>query len=146
MDWAKVHDLAVEAELWSTLAVNAWLILTGAVYVWFLIRGNSDPNSVQILRAAGIALALLFYSSVGVTIELLWRAQSRGRPITNLDIGEGIIAAVLVAIVIPLTAPQGAAAFGRFLARLNEKLDGGDKKLEENIKKAKEDQGQQPNL
>ena len=54
-----IHELAEQAEMWSTIAVNGWAILTGVVLFFVrLLMPHRSPGQ-QLVQAATIASAAI---------------------------------------------------------------------------------------
>jgi len=48
-----IHEYAVEAELWTTLAINSWAVITATIY---LIGKALDPKAYSLDKLANSAV------------------------------------------------------------------------------------------
>jgi hypothetical protein len=58
IDWKQFHSFAQEAELWSSLAINTWLILGGIIFL-FMNRKSSPLD--ELVGAGGWSLIIVFF-------------------------------------------------------------------------------------
>ena len=65
MDWSTVHAYAVEAEIWTTLLVNSWLIV-GAISFFVL-----SPGEAKHALSTQLFGAVLWASIVIITVLML---------------------------------------------------------------------------
>lgn len=78
MGWTTIHTYAEEIALWTTLAVNFWLITTGVVL--FFRRGSrAGTTESKILFAMNIAFVLcVFVALGGLTLREAFFVRSDG--------------------------------------------------------------------
>jgi hypothetical protein len=60
MQWSDIHSYAIEIELWTTLAINAWLILTGLMFVSGRFMRATVPVAKSLEAAAKLSFAFVF--------------------------------------------------------------------------------------
>jgi len=84
MDWKTIHGYAEEAELWSTLALNSWLILTGGILgvIKYVRRTPISVDQVVIagtlsvmalvLASGALVMSSLFIPSLAGSSVLFW--------------------------------------------------------------------------
>ena len=60
MDWTVLHSYAVEADLWTSLAINCWLIIGGIVFLLVRINRSRPPITDQIGFAAFCSFMILW--------------------------------------------------------------------------------------
>jgi hypothetical protein len=74
MEWSRIHAIAEETELWLSLGVNLWIILTAIAFTTLKVMRRADPDGKLLAQAAywsGFvlgAVAALATSAVGLTL------------------------------------------------------------------------------
>lgn len=65
MDWVMVHRWVEEANLWTSLAINIWLILTGVIFIRLVIRRRGAlPTSDEVVISAFTSLVYTISASI----------------------------------------------------------------------------------
>jgi hypothetical protein len=68
VSWNDVHSYAVETELWTSLAINAWVILGGAIFLATRAWRTALPFENQIRTAGTWSAAIV---SVAIIVIML---------------------------------------------------------------------------
>jgi len=77
MGWSRIHSIAVETELWLSLTVNLWVILTGIAFATLKVVRRADPDGRLLLEAARWGLRALGFvvgsiSAFAIAATLFW--------------------------------------------------------------------------
>jgi hypothetical protein len=68
--WGQVHSVAEEIELWTSLGINCWAILTGAFLVTKVIRKSHPVDFNLLLQSATRALITICAIVAALTVLL----------------------------------------------------------------------------
>ncbi|HTQ14157.1 MAG TPA: hypothetical protein VMH86_09795 [Rhizomicrobium sp.] len=102
MQWNALHEYAEEAELWTTLAINFWIIATGIFFVIARATNASRPLASQLTSVAigGFTASMLILTVFGVVdVAMNPNFLRSGDPYAVAIVTLGLIASYILRVL-----------------------------------------------